>query len=282
MKPAARSRFLCCLGPALWLGTAVCRAEPTKAAKPLEEARRLADQDRFDEAARKLQRPAQDGDLDAQVLLGAVYRRWQSSTPPDKPRPGYEKAVFWYFLAADHGSSEGQLGLAEYYWSIEGDYGRAVAWFQKAADAGNAMGTYNLGNAYAVGKGVRRDLDEARRSFQKAADRGLSPAMLRLALMYDNGEGVAKDASQAAAWYRKAAGHGETQAQLRLAAMHASGEGAQKDAVEAYAWALIASRQNTPRGSDPAAELLRSKLAKTLTPAELAEAEQRARAWRQE
>jgi len=51
-----------------------------------------------------------------------------------------------------------------------------MKWYLRSADAGEGAAMYNIGVLYEGGKGVPRDLDEARRWYRKAADAGVSPA----------------------------------------------------------------------------------------------------------
>ena len=48
----------------------------------------------------------------------------------------------------------------------------AVDYYRSAADQGHAGAQYRLGLCYANGKGVSKDVAEAKRWYQKAADRG--------------------------------------------------------------------------------------------------------------
>ena len=54
----------------------------------------------------------------------------------------------------------------------EKDFAKGVEWLTKAALHGNAPAQYNLGRMYQWGKGVEKDLQQARFWFQKAIDNG--------------------------------------------------------------------------------------------------------------
>lgn len=51
-------------------------------------------------------------------------------------------------------------------------FAKGVEWLTKAALQGNAPAQYNLGRMYQWGKGVEKDLQQARFWFQKAIDNG--------------------------------------------------------------------------------------------------------------
>lgn len=76
---------------------------------------------------------ADNGDAEAQVTLGIVYRDGSDGPPQD--------------------------------------YAEAAAWFQRAADQGNPMAKFNLGQMYENGRGVPLDLVQAHMWYNLAATR---------------------------------------------------------------------------------------------------------------
>ena len=95
-----------------------------------------------------------------------------------------------------------------------------------------------LGNAYAAGKGLRKDEAEAVRWYRKAADADYAPAMGQLGLMYANGSGLPKDDAEATRWYRKAADKGDVASMYTLAIRTEFAMGTGKDTEEAARLAL--------------------------------------------
>ena len=86
---------------------------------------------------------AQQGDTDAQFLLGIMYDEGDD-VPEDKAQ-----AVYWYTKAAEMGDETAQYNLALMYFYGEGvneDKEKAAYWFSKAkaAEHGNAFAHYNL------------------------------------------------------------------------------------------------------------------------------------------
>jgi TPR repeat protein len=61
------------------------------------------------------------------------------------------------------------------------NYTEAMRWYRMAADQGNDLGQYNIGNLYANGLGVPRDLGQARQWWRKAAASGNDAAKQALA-----------------------------------------------------------------------------------------------------
>ena len=47
-----------------------------------------------------------------------------------------------------------------------------MTWYKKAADKGYALAQYNLGILYEGGKGVKKDVQQAKIWYKKAADQG--------------------------------------------------------------------------------------------------------------
>jgi TPR repeat protein len=94
---------------------------------------------------------AEQGDANAQFVLGVMYEKGQG-VPQD-----YKAAVKWYSLAAEQGDVMTQKKLARMYEKGEGvpkDYKTAAKWYRHAAEQGDAIGQFNLGLMYFEGRGV--------------------------------------------------------------------------------------------------------------------------------
>ncbi|HZR15977.1 MAG TPA: PEGA domain-containing protein [Verrucomicrobiae bacterium] len=114
------------------------------------------------------------------------------------------------------------------------------------ADKGDALAQFTLGNYYAFGTGVSRDLVKAAKWHRKAAEQGLAQAQLRLAYEYVNGIGLKTDPIEAVKWLRRAAEHGSTEAQFELGRSYAEGQGVGENPVQAATWYRKAAEQNYP------------------------------------
>ena len=132
-----------------------------------ELKRRLAGDPR--EAVQWIQALAEQGEPEAQVLLGQAY-------------------------LDGHG--------------LEPDPKQARIWFRKAAEAGHLLGMNMLGRAYDQGWGGPVDHASAAYWFRMAANQGLDWGMYNYAHLLLHGLGVEKDEPQAFDWYSKAAGLG--------------------------------------------------------------------------
>jgi|GEM_PF-1472592 len=111
--------------------------------------------------------------------------------------------------SAQAGHAPAQARLGDILDTAEED-AEAVEWYRKAAAQGDAAGEYGLGQMYAKGEGVAKDLDQARSYTLKAAGKNHAPAMLQALEIYRVGAlGGTVDKEQAAAWearVRKALG----------------------------------------------------------------------------
>ncbi|MDD8027825.1 MAG: hypothetical protein PHI34_15090 [Acidobacteriota bacterium] len=233
----------------------------------------------------QLRSRAEQGDADAQNSLGEAYA---DSLPP---MAGDVQAVAWYRKAAEQGHAQAQLNLGLMYSMGRGvpqDDVQGALWWRKAAEQGEAAAQLNLGQAYASGEGVPQDYVQAASWWRKSAEQGEAAAQLNLGQAYASGEGVPQDDVQAVAWYRKAAQQGAWQAQYELGLRYAAGQGVVRDDVEAYKWLSLAvlRASEAPWAGPVYADEVKAKYAKTrdaiaenMTPAQIAEAQQRANAW---
>ncbi|MBL0869913.1 MAG: sel1 repeat family protein [Phycisphaerales bacterium] len=93
---------------------------------------------------------------------------------------------------------------------------RAVKLLNIGLDAGDAECAAKLGELYASGRGVPRDLSRAFQLNLFAAERDHVEAMLSVALCYTHGRGVPTNPDAAKEWLRKAAAAGNPQARKLL------------------------------------------------------------------
>ncbi len=110
------------------------------------------------------------------------------------------------------------------------------------------------------------------------AEAGATEAQYIFGVMYDTGLGVPQDAAEAVRWYRLAAEQGHAKAQYNLGVKYDTGEGVPPDAVEAHMWLNLAASRLS--GADRERSVgARDRVAELMTPADLSEAQRRAREW---
>lgn len=190
----------------------------------------------------RLREDADNNDVNAQVQLGKLYYKGTGV------RRDPLLAAHWFQRAVDQGSGEAEFRLAimragqifgrdqkveeifrknaeqgdkeaQFCLALLLDYKKgtdgqseAVEWYRKVAEQGDARAQRALGAAYATGKGVKQDFEQAAEWFRKAAELGDFAAQRNLGYLYLHGEGVEKDESEAKKWLEKAAAQGDAYA----------------------------------------------------------------------
>jgi len=114
-------------------------------------------------------------------------------------------AMALYRLAADTGLAEAQVKLA-YILDYSEEDSEAVKWYRAAAQQGDADGQFGLGEMYAKGEGIERDLAKAIEYFELAAANDHQRAIRVLSHAYeDGGLGLQADSERAAYWKKRLA-----------------------------------------------------------------------------
>jgi uncharacterized protein len=96
-----------------------------------------------------------------------------------------------------------------------------------------------------------------------------------LGTLHFKGWGAPQDYREQRQWWEKAAAQGSASAQSDLAMLNANGLGGSQGLVRAYMWYSLAAGNGYEMATG-----CRNDLAKQMTPAQIAEAQQLARAWK--
>ena len=234
------------------------------------------------------------GYVEAQYNLGRMYANGEG-VPEDfveavawyrkAAEQGHVEAIAWYRKAVDQNHADAQFTLGQMYFGGV-DNAEASTWYRKAAEQGHVEAQYMLGwmnHRGFMGNASPWDLTApdfvaAVAWYRKAAEQGYVEAQYNLGRMYANGEGVPQDFVEAVAWYHQAAEQGLPQALWYLGDMYSEGLGVPQDFVEAHRWYnLAASRLTGDQREEAATD--RDAVAERMTPADLSEAQRRAREW---
>jgi TPR repeat protein len=121
----------------------------------------------------------------------------------------------------------------------------------------------------------RGDFAKALRELRPLAEQGDARAQFYLGMLYENGDGVPEDYEKAREWYEKSAAQGDANAQFYLGLLSAFGRGGPMDLVQAHMWYSLAAGNGHAR-----AALNRNDLARQMNPAQIADAQKRAREWK--
>jgi TPR repeat protein len=157
----------------------------------------------------------------------------------------------------------------------EGDYAAALRQWRPRADQGNALAQAGLAMLYAKGHGVTQDYAEAAKWTRLAAEQGFALAQYSLGIIYAKGQGVPKDYVEAMKWYRRAADQGHPNGQFNLALGYVRGDGVTRNLTLAHMWFNLAAARGVKD-----AEKGGRRLAQHMTPAQIAEAQKLAGAWK--
>ena len=180
-----------------------------------------------------------------------------------KKRKGDHAAAASLFRQAaeeGHGGAAYELGLAYAKGrGVKRDLDRSATWINRAAARGEPRGQYLLGASYFAGNGVPQDYARAAENLAAAATQGHARAQYLLAKSFADGLGVPKDPAWAARWYGKAARQGHIEAQYAYGVVWAAGLGRPQNIERGYFWLSIAAE-----GEHPEAERVRSNLASRL------------------
>jgi TPR repeat protein len=170
------------------------------AAADLESAKRAFQDKDYAKAAKEVTPLADQGNPDAQCLLGKMY--WSGHGVPKDP----DRAVKLFKLSAAQGNSDAQFFLGSWYLLPHRDVAEGAKWLRLSAEQGNQDAQWLLGKAYLQGdKDLPRDGVQAELWLQLAADHNLDfyRAALRAAEAQIPPADVAKGRALAAAWKPK-------------------------------------------------------------------------------
>lgn len=174
-----------------------------------------------------------------------------------------EKAKTWLDKAAAAGSIDAKkelakvgrgayeapgrdLTVAAFSAQAKKAYSTSVRLYRQAADLGNADAAVALGQHYAQGLGVPKDLKEAARLFRVAAEKGSPAGQAQLGFAYENGEGVPENWDDMRNWCEKSAAQHHPLGLNCVGRLFQFGMAVPMDRVRAVAWFDKASDQNNP------------------------------------
>jgi TPR repeat protein len=196
------------------------------------------------EKIRQLRLAAEKGDPKAQVQLGLAYDSDSSVFPGISRNTQTAAMWFRRAADQGNADAQCLLGNHYRDGSgVLKDTSEAVKLLRLSADQGNAFGQAFLGSMYANGEGVPKNAAEAFKLFRLAAEQGSAIGQCELGLRYATGEGAQKDEIEGASWLRKAADQGYARAQRNLGAMYFNGVGVPKDISEAKKLIGLAAAQ---------------------------------------
>jgi TPR repeat protein len=145
------------------------------------------------------------------------------------------------FVAAPAAAQSVKAGIEAWQ---RGDYVGAVSIWRPLAEAGDPDASFNLGQAYRMGRGVLIDLSSAQTWLQRAAEKGHVDAQTTLGLLlFQNG-----NQAEGLRWLKGSAEKGDARAMLVFGTALFNGDSIAQDPVLGYAYVSRAAAQ----GLEPA------------------------------
>lgn len=201
------------------------------------------------------EKAAHQCDITAMLALGDLYGRGWHGVKINR-----EKAYYWYSYAASLGSYEAEYRKA---WSLVRGKSRhraeqGLATLTAAAEQGNAEALSDLGDLYAEGRLVRKDLKLSRAYYLSAVEQGSSEAAFKLGMLSEAGEGVPRNREEAARWFMIAGERDYAPAQLLLGNLYRDGWGVEKNYQQAAFWYTKAADQGIASAESELGDLYHS------------------------
>lgn len=207
---------------------------------------------------RQYTKKAEQGDVEAQLTLGAVYSEGGPGVTED-----YKEALKWYTKAAEQGHAGAQACLAALLCNKGKDYKEAIKWCTKAAEQGHAGAQHNLALMYYRGQGIIEDYIEAYKwiliagmngedisDFKKHLKGLMTSSQIaeaqRLAKEYmkkqEEWERIKKDILSSA---KQKAKRGDIESQFYVGYSYYSGKSVEQDYGQAHKWFTMAAEQGS-------------------------------------
>ncbi len=160
------------------------------------------------------------GPVSARELLASLYEEGIGTEPNlDKALEGYETAALYSDEASLKESlARVQFKLGVAYEQGQGkaqDFSQAAGYYSRASDL-RADAALRLAALYWAGQGLPQDDTKGAALIRTWAERGDVEAQRTLAAALESGRGVARDLEQAKVWYGKAAKQGDARSKAAL------------------------------------------------------------------
>ncbi len=185
--------------------------------------------------------------------------------------------AFWAASCVEQQLSQEQLATQAY---LKDDYDAAFRYMQPLLAANDPVTLRRLGYMYRHGLGVEKNYEKSLHYECRAALAGEWASFGGIGFMFSEGLGVPQDDSEAFRWYIKAAELGSSGSQYNLGQSYFYGEGTARDLVRAHKWLTLA--HNRSNEIDHKALRLINEAEEEMTNQQVAEALERAKAWKPE
>ena len=164
-----------------------------------------------DNAVAGMKEIAEAGDVNAQYLMGKLWRDGPLLTPDSV------NARYWFTLAAEQGHAPAQYALGKLLLSNDmevRDPEQGIRWLERSAEQGNPHAHYRLGKEYLKGEVVEKDTHLGMNYIYTAALDGHAYAQYLLGKLLLQGQIMKQDREEGFRWLEKAAEQGHAYAQF--------------------------------------------------------------------
>ena len=215
---------------------------------------------------------------DQQIYKLGVYStdKQMFSPMPDAIVGGFDfKSTEDYMVnAANYGSVQAIRDLAAFKTrhnpNVKPDFEAANRWLAMAAAKGDARSMHNLGYHYSYGLGFEQDHAKGVEFYLKAAKLGFAGSQNNLGWAYYTGVGVPKSLPDAIYWISKAAEQGEPFAYGSLCQIHEATDQFKSASAEGFMWCGLAVEHLLEGDAKDEAQVVHDRMAKTISPDDLA------------
>ena len=180
---------------------------------------------------------AAQGFIPAQYKLGVCYKNGVG-TEKDIVKAGQA-----FYNAAQQGNVLAEYNLGVYYLeNVDEGQDKGIEWLERASNSGCEDAQMYLYRAYLEGKGMPKDIVEARKCLEKMANDGNVIAQKELGVWYKDGINVFKNENEAAKWFLMAAKQDDIEAMNSVALLYEC----MKENDKAFKWYVkAATKGNT-------------------------------------
>lgn len=198
-----------------------------------------------------LEKAAKKDHLEAQILLGLTYIQPDKTFDQIDIKQDLKRAEKLVRAAANQGSFEGLLALAEWYSKTQ-KHKKAFKLYEEVAAHKDPIGELYMGTAYNYGRGVKANDSKAFEWYLKSAKNGNINAQSNVGTYYKQGKGVEKNITESLKWHKSAAAQGSAIAQFNMGVNYLVSYGVVQDFSKAVEYLSLSAQQ----GIEPACKTL--------------------------
>ncbi len=193
---------------------------------------------------------AQKGNAMAQNALGVLYLGKEDGGA--NPNPNFPAALEWIGKAsAQHfAAAEGNMGnLYASGHGVPKDIRNAIRWYQLATRHGDLDAQYNLARTYQLGADIPKNPRKAVALYKQSIARGFLKSFHNLGTMYLIGDGIPKNLAEAQRLFQAASDKGYAPSTLGLGKLYYDHNDSAADQAQGVAFFRLAAQRSQAEGA---------------------------------